>query len=766
MRNHSSIKKIYKPALLCFILAVFIIIPFIVLNDGILTLCEDFNAETIPYLFHIHDTIYNFDFGWDWFFDLGGDSLQSLAAIGAFNPTTLLNALLPRNLILYALPWFVILRLTIMGCGAYLYLSRYVKKDNTALIGSVLYTFSGYTACSFVFNFVNDAFVIFPLALWGLDELVIQNKRGIFAFLIFITALSSPSTLIMEVIFYAFYFSVRFGVKNYKEFVRCIIEGTLGVLMASLTFLPQVLTLLSSNRTASGKLIGNSWFSFSSKDLLLWLRALILPSETMSNSSSVVRIDWTGNAAYLSLIGLTLCIAFILKKNKEKNNEWIHRMILCELIISLVPFLNNIFMLEMAFPYRRWYSFGIVFLVLASIIVLEDKEKYSIRKACLIEGICIAFYVFVLFFLKWDENGTLPIFSLKRIGIRIFLATIGVVIVFSFAKTEKPLINNKCLFSLICLFSVICNSLVLYEYKGISDNTIEENKTTQIINELFNTGEGLNGTTNILPYRVIYDKPYYNYGMIDRYPTRTSFISIVSPSIEKFYMLLGNSRNNISPIGFIGTSELLSAKYYFLEAESEELSLIKTYNNGVHNVYLYEDEYTLPIGYTYDSYITETELSNVAPQNRSALALSSLVIPDEKENEISHYLFHNTEEFTEDFNNNDIRNFQQSHLSETCTNFEYSSKQFSCNLNVDEKKFAFFSVPFSEQWKAYVNGEKVEIVDCLGMMAIPMTEGSNSIVFKYNPIENLICLTISLVFITAFIVYVFVSRKNIQKQRV
>lgn len=65
-----------------------------------------------------------------------------------------------------------------------------------------------------------------------------------------------------------------------------------------------------------------------------------------------------------------------------------------------------------------------------------------------------------------------------------------------------------------------------------------------------------------------------------------------------------------------------------------------------------------------------------------------------------------------------------------------------------------------------MNGEKVEIVDCLGMMAIPMTEGSNSIVFKYNPIENLICLTISLVFITAFIVYVFVSRKNIQKQRV
>ena len=53
MRNNSSIKKIYKPALLCFILSVFIVIPYIVLNDGILTLCEDFNAETIPYLFHI-----------------------------------------------------------------------------------------------------------------------------------------------------------------------------------------------------------------------------------------------------------------------------------------------------------------------------------------------------------------------------------------------------------------------------------------------------------------------------------------------------------------------------------------------------------------------------------------------------------------------------------------------------------------------------------------------------------------------------------------
>ena len=434
------------------------------------------------------------------------------------------------------------------------------------------------------------------------------------------------------------------------------------------------------------------------------------------------------------------------------------------MVISLVPFLNNLFMLEMAFPYRRWYSFGILFLVLASIIALEDKEKYPIRKACLIEGGLIVFYVLVLFFLKWDENGTLPIFSLKRVGVRIFLALIGVLIVLLFAKTEKTLINNKSVFSLICLFSVICNSLILYEYKGISDNAIEENKTTQIINELFNTGEGLNETTNILPYRIIYDKPYYNYGMIDRYPARTSFISIVSPSIEKFYMLLGNLRNNISPIGYVGTSELLSTKYYFLEAESEEMTLLKTYNNGVHNVYLYEDEYTLPIGYTYDSYITETEFSNISPQNRSALALASLVIPDAKENEINQYLSHNTQKLTEDFNENDVRNFQQSHMSETCTNFEYSSKQFSCNLNVDEKKYAFFSVPFSEQWKAYVNGAEVEIIDCLGMMAIPMTEGVNSIVFKYNPIENLICLTISLVFITAFIVYVFFSRKNTSKQ--
>ena len=44
----------------------------------------------------------------------------------------------------------------------------------------------------------------------------------------------------------------------------------------------------------------------------------------------------------------------------------------------------------------------------------------------------------------------------------------------------------------------------------------------------------------------------------------------------------------------------------------------------------------------------------------------------------------------------------------------------------------YFSVPYSEGWTATVNGEKCEIYNSAGMMAVEAEKGDNTVEFTYE----------------------------------
>lgn len=753
-------KKTYIFAIHYFI-AVIIILPFILKNGGILTMCEDFNAETIPYLYFIHDSIYAGDFGWNYFFDLGGDAVQSLSSIGAFNPTTLLNALLPRNIIIYALPWFVMLRYALMGLGAFVYIKRYVRKESSAFIGSLVYAFSGFSACMLVFNFINDAFIIFPFVLWSLDELVLENHRGVFAIFIFITALSSPSTLVMEVFFLAIYFFIHFLIENLqyiRKILECVWEGFLGIGMALISFGTQLFILTGSSRLTNDSLLGKDALSFSSINIMLWLRALVLPGETMSNSSSIVGTDWTGNAAYLPMIGITLALAYFLKKEKD----WITRILAAELVISLIPCLNNMFMLEMAYPYRRWYAFGLLIMALASARVLDETQKYKIKESGFIALMLILGYWFVVNFVKWDENGSLPVYSAFRFKIRIMVAVIGVIC--TILLSCKYVQNSKVIAikTTICviLFAVLCNCMMLSEYKGDSAHAIEENQTYQVLNELQYPANVLHNK-EILPYRIAFNNNYYNYGMMYYLPSRMSFISLVSGSISKFYQELGTPRTTNSPWGPNGTNTLVSTRYYVMLNKNRNLNLIEKKNNGNKDIYLYEDTSALPIGFTYDSYMTSEELNSVPLENKAYAALSTLIVSEKDVDEVKELLPHTDMDFVEnEVTEKKIQKQKLNRREESSTDFQYSTTSFNTKIKTTGNRYAFFSIPYNKQWSATVNENDVKIIDSIGMMAIPLEEGLNEIQFSYHAYLSKSMAVGSIIFMMIWFIYVKLNKRK------
>lgn len=70
----------------------------------------------------------------------------------------------------------------------------------------------------------------------------------------------------------------------------------------------------------------------------------------------------------------------------------------------------------------------------------------------------------------------------------------------------------------------------------------------------------------------------------------------------------------------------------------------------------------------------------------------------------------------------------------------------SCNITSDGKEELFISLPYEDGWKAYVNGEKVEIhfVD-EGFMAVPLEQGENTVQFIYNMPGKYIGIVLTLI---------------------
>lgn len=71
--------------------------------------------------------------------------------------------------------WMYMLKYTVAGCLAFFYFRRFVRNPKLAIVGGVLYAFSGFSATNLMYHF-HDAIVFFPLLLIGFERYM-EDKR-------------------------------------------------------------------------------------------------------------------------------------------------------------------------------------------------------------------------------------------------------------------------------------------------------------------------------------------------------------------------------------------------------------------------------------------------------------------------------------------------------------------------------------------------------------------------------------------------------------
>lgn len=282
------------------------------------------------------------------------------------------------------------------------------------------------------------------------------------------------------------------------------------------------------------------------------------------------------------------------------------------------------------------------------------------------------------------------------------------------------------------------------------------------------------------------------------------FQSSVSPSIMEFYESLGITRDVASRPNeqAYGIRSLLSCRYLFdyiddddeqkdcfITEEGETKMPCWTYLTTVNNCKVYENDCYIPMGFAYDSFITEEEFDMIQNTHRSEAILYSMVLTHEQMQKYSHITGYNKEEYnllysdkpekfkskinTYSYGREIYQKTCEKLANNSCSRFEYTSNGFKAEFtNEGNENLLFFSVPYSDGFKAFVNGKETDIEKVNnGFMAVSVPAESNcEIEFIYNTpgLSTGVIITLSsfaLLLIYASILALFAHKKKKQASK-
>ncbi len=162
---------------LCALTAALIFLPFYLLDGGFFHYAGDFNSQQISFYRYMNGFVKGQatlpdDGGvqntFSWATDLGSGTMNAYSFYLYGSPFFWFSLLFPQQWLPYLMVPLLVLKFAVAGGGAYLYLRRYVKDPNFAVLGAALYAFSGWWLYNIFFNHFIDVLALFPwmLAHW------------------------------------------------------------------------------------------------------------------------------------------------------------------------------------------------------------------------------------------------------------------------------------------------------------------------------------------------------------------------------------------------------------------------------------------------------------------------------------------------------------------------------------------------------------------------------------------------------------------------
>ena len=483
---------------------------------------------------------------------------------------------------------------------------------------------------------------------------------------------------------------------------------------------------------------------------------------------------WSSVAAWFPLFSMTGVIAWM----KIKKKSWLKKLLVILFFMSMIPVLNSIFQLFNMTFYTRWFYMLTLMMGLATTLSLEKKDANWSRSTLWTFFITLSIALPIAFMPSVIKNGgyekiKIGLMQYKdRFWVYVAVSIISLLILFFIIKIKDR--NSQrffysCILSLVSII-IISSTYIVYVGKSQSHDT-----KGFIIPYSLNHGKDIN-LPDVKNCRCDVYNGMDNQAMFWQIPTIQAFHSIVPGSIMEFYPSIGVTRDVGSrpDTNKYGLRSFASCRWLFDYQDNKGKFKDNTmpgwtYYDNQNGFDIWENQYYIPFGFSYDSYLNKEQYNNIETNSRHLALLKAIVLEDNSIGRNSDILDPVLSIMNFNYTFDDYFMDCERRKSLTCYDFKKDSNGFDAKIDVPQGKdrLVFFSVPYESGWSASVNDKPVKIEKAnIGFMAVRVPAGQTSdIRFNYMTPGLIYGILISLLAAFVFILYyIFIVKKDVNNK--
>ncbi|MCL2882208.1 MAG: YfhO family protein [Coriobacteriia bacterium] len=559
----------------------------------------------------------------------GSDVLTTLNWYAIGDPLNLLFAAVPAQKATYLYSALIVLRMYLMGIAFSAYCQKLKLSRSSQLFGSITYVFCGFVLQAIVHpNFLNPM-IYLPLLFIGVEQVFRKQRPYFFIVIVCLAAVTDFYFFYVLSILLILYIVIRFVAlvdkKSIKGFFswagRFALYYLTGLAMACLLFLPVVMYMLSTNRAGIHQTI-NIFYSTA-------YYFKLIPGFIVSNTLG----PWT----YFGFTAFSFA-AVILLFSKRKAHTALKFAFILLLVFLMLPIMGTIFN-GLSYVTNRW-MFGLSFVVaLITAIMLPEIMKPT-KKQLLILTIATALYSISMFITSLIKiTGFIPAYL---IVVLLLLCMWGS---YFYRRSSRSKQRNRWshVAFLFVLLIIMASSIVIsayYKNAPTQGNFVSEFTGSKAAIKLLtkNSSSVVKSLGDKSFYR--YDENEYggqtiieNRSMLQHENSTGFYFSLSNPHMIDYFtkdigLFVHQNCSVYSLDNRTFVSTLASVKYFVVKpglkqylpyGYDKRVKQTKTYR-------VYENSYSLPLGYTYDKIIPKVEYDRFSPAEKQQALLQGAVI--------------------------------------------------------------------------------------------------------------------------------------------
>lgn len=569
---------------------------------------------------------------WDFSLAMGADVITTLHYYAIGDPLNLLYVVVPSAYSEYLYDFLIFLRLYLAGITFSVYSRKWNKNRMATLCGALVYVFCSYTfLISTVHIFFANPMIYLPLLLLGIEMIYERKSPVLFIVMVFLSAISNfyffyvLSLLIFTYAVVRFFFIFKeHRIRNmFLQLRNFIGYYCIALLSACTIFLPVVMMTLNTGRRQTKPSIDLFYgFDYYSKIFSAFL-------------SSVS----PGNEALMGWGCIPLLLLFLLFLQKRGVYSQLKIGVgICFVFISF-PFFGSLFN---AFSYvtNRWilgFSFLIGILV---VFMIERFETISVKEWYITLSLSIIYIIITL----WADK---TLYKNSQFCLAFLLFCICTIGLLRLLRTPKKVLY-PCFMILICI-NIFINSYYLYAPNHQAYVNLFMPKNTAFVS-ITEVGGSSVPNDNEIFYRYGESNSEQNVALnaaaINKKYSTSGYYSLVDSSITQYFQEILSS-TGMSDTVFAGFDDraipqtLANTKYYVIANNRKRYlpygyrQKVSTYkaetDGGVmagQTFSAYANDYFLPFGYTYDSYIDSKDWNQLNFLEKQEAMLQTCYIAD------------------------------------------------------------------------------------------------------------------------------------------